>query len=192
MGITAGAGALTQGRARARQSPTQVENAHKQQEAIRKQQEALQRAAELRQMLNTLEKVDDEGRRSSLLDALCSTDDVLNLPLHPDPPGTKTGDLTVDLLKHQVSPARTQGPKLICKFFFDSVKLYNGVLSANIPCYRRKNRTSQFNSGSIERLEIGYVWSPLTDLWDSIRPHSHIITTVSTCQIYSFIAPILH
>ncbi|TFK44820.1 SNF2 family N-terminal domain-containing protein [Crucibulum laeve] len=70
-------------------------------EAARKQQEALQKAAELKQMLTSLEKVDDEGRRSSLLDALCSTDDVLNLPLHPDPPGIKNGDLTVDLLKHQ-------------------------------------------------------------------------------------------
>ncbi|KAG5635503.1 hypothetical protein H0H81_011022 [Sphagnurus paluster] len=71
------------------------------QEALLKQQEALQKAAELRQMLSTLEKVDDEGRRSSLLDTLCSTDDVLNLPLHPNPPGIKNGDLTVDLLKHQ-------------------------------------------------------------------------------------------
>jgi hypothetical protein len=32
------------------------------------QQEALQKAAELKQMLNGLEKVDDEGRRSSLLE----------------------------------------------------------------------------------------------------------------------------
>jgi SWI/SNF-related matrix-associated actin-dependent regulator of chromatin subfamily A3 len=71
-------------------------------EAIRKQQEALQKAAELRQMLTNLEKVDDEGRRSSMLDTLCSADDVLNLPLHPSPPGILSGELTVDLLKHQV------------------------------------------------------------------------------------------
>lgn len=75
---------------------------HAQQEATRKRQEALQKAAELRQMLSTLEKVDDEGRRSSLLDTLCSTDDILNLPLHPSPPGIKNGELKVDLLKHQV------------------------------------------------------------------------------------------
>ena len=57
----------------------------------------------MRSMLNTLEKVDDEGRRSSLLDELCSTDDVLKLPEHPNPPGLATGDLKVNLLKHQVS-----------------------------------------------------------------------------------------
>ncbi|KAH7924627.1 hypothetical protein BV22DRAFT_1129678 [Leucogyrophana mollusca] len=72
-----------------------------QQEAIRQQQEALHKAAELRQMLSSLEKVDDEGRRASLLDALCSTDDVLNLPVHPSPPGVASGDLVVNLLKHQ-------------------------------------------------------------------------------------------
>lgn len=75
-----------------------------QQLTARKEQESLQKAAELRQMLNALEKVDDDGRRSSLLDTLCSTDDILNLPLHPNPPGTKIGDLKVDLLKHQVFP----------------------------------------------------------------------------------------
>ncbi|GLB37536.1 putative HIRAN [Lyophyllum shimeji] len=73
----------------------------KRQEAIQKQQEALRKAAELREMLNSLEKVDDGGRRSSLLDTLCSTDDILNLPLHPDPPGVRNGMLKVDLLKHQ-------------------------------------------------------------------------------------------
>jgi SWI/SNF-related matrix-associated actin-dependent regulator of chromatin subfamily A3 len=73
-----------------------------QREAARKQQENLQKAAELKQMLNNLEKVDDEGRRTSLLDTLCSKEDILNLPLHPNPPGVKNGDLMVDLLKHQV------------------------------------------------------------------------------------------
>lgn len=72
-------------------------------EAARKQQEALQKAAELRQIINSLEKVDDEGRRSSLLDSVCSTEDILNLPLHPSPPGIEQGNLVVDLMKHQVS-----------------------------------------------------------------------------------------
>ena len=71
-------------------------------EALRKQQEAFARAAELRQMLTNLEKVDDEGRRSSLLDTMCSTEDVLGLPEHPNPPGIASGELRVDLLKHQV------------------------------------------------------------------------------------------
>ncbi|KAH9998504.1 SNF2 family N-terminal domain-containing protein [Russula compacta] len=70
-------------------------------EALRKQQEEFARAAELRQTLANLEKVDDEGRRSSLLDAVCSTDDVLNLPEHPSPPGIASGELRVDLLRHQ-------------------------------------------------------------------------------------------
>jgi SWI/SNF-related matrix-associated actin-dependent regulator of chromatin subfamily A3 len=74
----------------------------KQQEALRIQQESLAKAAELRTMLNNLEKVDDEGRRTSLLDSLCGAGDVLGLPLHPDPPGKANGLLLVDLLKHQV------------------------------------------------------------------------------------------
>ena len=73
-----------------------------QQKRIQQQQEAFAKAAELRQMLNNLEKVDDEGRRSSLLDTLSSTEDILSLPVHATPPGIANGELTVDLLKHQV------------------------------------------------------------------------------------------
>ncbi|KAG1816100.1 SNF2 family N-terminal domain-containing protein, partial [Suillus subaureus] len=87
--------------ATATQSKSQQEAVRKQQEAVRKQQEALQNAAELKQMLGSLEKVDNEGKRASLLDALCSVDDILNLPVHPAPPGVASGDLVVDLLKHQ-------------------------------------------------------------------------------------------
>lgn len=79
-----------------------AEQARRLQEQQRKQQEALAKAAELRQMLNNLEKIDDESRRSSLLDTLCSVDDVLGLPVHPHPPGIATGELRVNLLKHQV------------------------------------------------------------------------------------------
>ncbi|KAJ3534925.1 hypothetical protein NMY22_g6710 [Coprinellus aureogranulatus] len=71
-------------------------------EKIRQQQEALAKAAELQEMLNTLEKVNDEGRRESLLDTICTKDDILNLPVHADPPGTAKGNLKVDLLKHQL------------------------------------------------------------------------------------------
>lgn len=87
--------------ATATQSKSQQETIRTQQEAFRKMQEALQNAAELKQMLGGLEKVDNEGRRASLLDALCSVDDILNLPVHPAPPGIASGDLVVDLLKHQ-------------------------------------------------------------------------------------------
>uniref|UniRef100_A0A0W0FH49 Uncharacterized protein n=1 Tax=Moniliophthora roreri TaxID=221103 RepID=A0A0W0FH49_MONRR len=76
------------------QTPEQIERARKQQEALRK-------AAELKEMLNSLERVDDEGRRSSLLDTVCSSEDVLELPLHSSPPSIESGDLKVDLLKHQ-------------------------------------------------------------------------------------------
>lgn len=70
-------------------------------------------------MLSSLEKVDDEGRRSSLLDTMCNADvsvmsvrngtlftfqpkDALNLPVHPRPPSMLSGELKVDLLRHQV------------------------------------------------------------------------------------------
>ena len=96
-GVAQAAPSSSKRRPGASQTPAQIE-------AVRKQLEALQKAAELRQMLNNLEKVDDEGRRSSMLDTLCSVDDVLNLPLHPSPPGILSGELTVDLLKHQVCP----------------------------------------------------------------------------------------
>ncbi|EIN11511.1 hypothetical protein PUNSTDRAFT_111629 [Punctularia strigosozonata HHB-11173 SS5] len=71
--------------------------------AWEQQQEALRKAQELRSMLSSLERVDDEGRRSSLLDTLCGqeVEDVLGLPEHPGPPGKASGQLRVDLLKHQ-------------------------------------------------------------------------------------------
>ena len=97
-----------------------------QQEAIRKQQDNLRKAAELKQMLSNLEKVDDEGRRSSLLDTLCLNEDILNLPLHPNPPGLKNGNLQVDLLKHQVLSNfdHIVGSSLI---YYTRAKPYNGA-----------------------------------------------------------------
>ncbi|KAI9442268.1 SNF2 family N-terminal domain-containing protein [Lactarius indigo] len=65
---------------------------------LSKNKKKFARAAELKEMLANLERVDDEGRRSSLLDTLCSTDDVLDLPEHPSPPGIASGELRVDLL----------------------------------------------------------------------------------------------
>lgn len=80
-----------------------------QEAAQKKLVEDMKKAAELRQILNNLEKVDDSGRRASLLDQLLSTDDVLTLPEHPNPPGIDAGNLTVDLLKHQVWVWRNRG-----------------------------------------------------------------------------------
>ena len=77
--------------------------------AQKKLVEDMKKAAELRQILDNLEKVNDEGRRASLLDQLLSTDDVLTLPEHPNPPGIDAGNLTVNLLKHQVLARRHCG-----------------------------------------------------------------------------------
>src|ERR1700722_16625921 len=62
------AGGSAAGSSKAHRKLTKAEEA-----LTREQQEALQKAAELKQMLGNLERVDDEGRRSSLLDTLCST-----------------------------------------------------------------------------------------------------------------------
>lgn len=56
---------------------------------------------ELRKIVEGMDKLDDGSRRSSLLDSLCG-DDVLELPLYPNPPSKKSGHLRNDLLKHQV------------------------------------------------------------------------------------------
>ena len=73
-----------------------------QEAAQKKLAEDMKKAAELRQILDNLEKVNDEGRRASLLDQLLSADDVLKLPEHPGPPGVDAGNLTINLMKHQV------------------------------------------------------------------------------------------
>lgn len=111
MSYSAAVGSAQRGLAKpsAAQLAAQKEAARKYEEAVRlheetmrKQQEAFAKARELQQILNNLEKVDDEGRRTSLLDTLCSTEDVLALPVHANPPGIQSGDLKVNLLKHQV------------------------------------------------------------------------------------------
>lgn len=118
-----------------------------QQEAIRKQQEAFQRAEELRQILNNLDKVDNEGRRASLLDTLCSVDDVLALPLHPSPPGLASGQLKVDLLKHQVSQRDIfifwMLAHVRCR-----AKHFSGVSNTNILKFLRTRRINRSSFGS--------------------------------------------
>jgi hypothetical protein len=133
-------------------------------EALRKQQEAFARAADLRQTLSNLEKVDDEGRRSSLLDTLCSTEDVLGLPEHPNPPGIASGELRVDLLKHQVC-VTTPSPRAgFCKcsvyLRICRSKPCNGQSSMRTRSSQRKKRISQCSSGSTERQVLRCVHSP--------------------------------
>jgi len=116
-------------------------------EAIKKQQEALHKAAELKQMLTSLEKVDDEGRRASLLDTLCSSDDILNLPVHPNPPGIASGELVVDLLKHQVPYSLFCIPDIFPRVLINRVKLFNGALNTSTQLCRPKNPISRSSSG---------------------------------------------
>ncbi|KAG8935555.1 hypothetical protein FRC02_007699 [Tulasnella sp. 418] len=66
----------------------------------KKRLEAVAKARELADMMQGLSKVDDAGRRATMLDALCGGD-ILNLPVHPDPPSKSKGNLKSDLLKHQ-------------------------------------------------------------------------------------------
>ena len=114
--------------------------------AIQKQEEAIRRAIELKQMLNALEKVDDETRRTSLLDTLCSKEDILNLPLHPDPPGIKSGNLKVDLLKHQV-PHYAISPSALKYDLPYRIRLCNGASNANIPRCQLRRLTTRFSFG---------------------------------------------
>lgn len=62
---------------------------------------AFQKAEELKNIIKGFESVDDESRRASLLDSLCSKEDILTLPLHENPPGKANG-LRTDLMRHQV------------------------------------------------------------------------------------------
>ncbi|KAI6036736.1 hypothetical protein BKA83DRAFT_4120425 [Pisolithus microcarpus] len=71
---------------------TDIAQSQVQDEAIKKQQEALHKAKELAHILDTLEKVDDDSRHTSLLDTLYAADDILKLSAHPNPPGVAGGD----------------------------------------------------------------------------------------------------
>ncbi|KIY67158.1 hypothetical protein CYLTODRAFT_490860 [Cylindrobasidium torrendii FP15055 ss-10] len=105
-GYGGGYGSMTVGPSRVSGSqasaPRHAQQTQAQIKAAMQLEESMRKAQELKQILNSLEKVDDEGRRSSLLDTVCSTDDVLKLPLHPDPPGTAKGNMYVDLMRHQL------------------------------------------------------------------------------------------
>lgn len=95
-----------------------------QEAAQKKLAEDMKKAAELRQILNNLDKVNDGGRRENLLDQLLSAEDVLALPEHPNPPGVDAGNLTVDLLKHQVCiRSRNKNPPYADVFTETSVAL---------------------------------------------------------------------
>ena len=121
-------------------------------EAIKKQQEALHRAAELKQMLTSLEKVDDEGRRASLLDTLCSSDDILNLPEHPNPPSIASGELVVNLLRHQVPYFFSiRMPSIFSCILMNRVKPCSGALNTSALLCQLKSLTGQSNSGDTAR-----------------------------------------
>ena len=145
-------------------------------EATRKQQEALYKAAELRQMISALEKVDDEGRRASLLDTLFSTEDILSLPEHPNPPGIATGELTVDLLKHQVYISIYTLPVPYHEF---SAKRLNGAFNVKTPSSRRQKVINQCNSGNSGRGDSRCVKLNFSLHLSISSLFSRIITTVN-------------
>ncbi|KIO29735.1 hypothetical protein M407DRAFT_226612 [Tulasnella calospora MUT 4182] len=66
---------------------------------------AAQKAIELSRMMAGLAKVDDSARRATVLDALCG-EDILELPVHEDPPSKAKGQLKNDLLRHQCQALR--------------------------------------------------------------------------------------
>lgn len=59
-----------------------------------------EKAAQLASIMSNMAQLDDTSRRETLLNSLCGQD-VLELPLHPDPPTVESGLLNADLLKHQ-------------------------------------------------------------------------------------------
>ncbi|TEB14595.1 hypothetical protein FA13DRAFT_1602234, partial [Coprinellus micaceus] len=65
-------------------------------------QQTAPKVAELQRIL-ALKKAELEGAglRASLVDKICTNDDILKLPVHADPPSMSQGNLTVDLLRHQ-------------------------------------------------------------------------------------------
>jgi SWI/SNF-related matrix-associated actin-dependent regulator of chromatin subfamily A3 len=62
------------------------------------------KAQELRDVIDSFESVSDDSRRASLLDSLCSTDNILNLPVQqdPPPPSVESGELVSNLMRHQL------------------------------------------------------------------------------------------
>lgn len=124
-----------------------------------KQQASLEKAAELSQMIANLEKVDDESRRHTLLDSLCSVDDILSLPLHPDPPSIQKGNLKVDLLRHQV---RSLSCCYLCQFhiYHSSHRRFNGVLRGNILFYPPRKVISLSSSGNTRQSMAGWAVFP--------------------------------
>lgn len=60
------------------------------------------KASQLRSILESVTRLDDTTRRDNLLNSLCG-EDVLELPVMPNPPSVASGHLKTELLKHQVS-----------------------------------------------------------------------------------------
>ena len=117
-------------------------------------QEERAKAYELAQQLAQLQKINDESRRSSLLDTLCSIDDVLNLPMHPDPPSIANGQLKVDLLNHQVRfPVLSLS---IFQYFKRRNKLSSGFWTESIRSFPKEKKTDPCNFGSISWSMAGY------------------------------------
>lgn len=109
-----------------------------------------QKSAELAQLLQGIEKVDDDKRRSAVLDVVCSVEDILELPLYPDPPSIESGELNVNLLKHQVR--HLQRLLHICIDPFLRAKVFSGAFSTKIRFCQRRKPINQFRCGNFARL----------------------------------------
>jgi SWI/SNF-related matrix-associated actin-dependent regulator of chromatin subfamily A3 len=99
------------------------------------------KAQEPRNVIRSFESVSDESRRASLLDSMCLTDDVLNLPVQPDPPppSVESGELVTNLMRHQLQAlkwmlekenpvlptARDQSPIQVCSHVGWNLNLLN-------------------------------------------------------------------
>lgn len=89
---------------RAASMPTPVPSSSSGPSGRSAEQVEAKKAQELREVINSFESVNDESRRASLLDSLCSTNDILNLPVQddPPPPSIENGELTTNLMRHQL------------------------------------------------------------------------------------------
>lgn len=109
-----------------------------------------QKSAELAQLLQGIEKVDDDKRRSAVLDVVCSVEDILELPLYPDPPSIESGELNVNLLKHQVRYLQEQVHLYIDPFL--RAKAFCGAFSTKIQFYQRRKLINPSRCGNFVRL----------------------------------------
>lgn len=112
-------------------TPAQIERARVEKERAERQRAEQIRAIELQNMLSSLEKLDDDGRRASILDNLCISDGILDIPEYEkEVPG-----LSSTLLKHQVSCDKVNNTRVV--FIQDFFVVY---LETSTPMVHRSRK----------------------------------------------------